>query len=276
MVAVTNEDARFIVGKKGTCKRKVELAAGVTVDVDDKNLVVRVYGRPENRRRAVKYIRLLKGQRVKRVDVDLAQDDDGDLTVVDVPREAIGFVTGQQGKNLRNIEAEWNTLMFFLQGQDGTWGSEGSEGKLAVFGDLRGRTGAQLHVMSCIEQKLHSRVTEGIRETVCADEWGTDVVDIRDDFKYALGHKGTTRKKLARAAGCILQYIGTYAFIAGTRAERRRGRDYLGWLCRQAHGPVTVPDADRRDDVDTLRVPKMCVGYITGESGQCTERRYGY
>ena len=49
----------------------------------------------------------------------------------------------------------------------------------------------------------------------------------------ALGARGSTRKKLAAAAGCILEYIGQVAVIAGHKRERRQGRDYLEWLLKQ-------------------------------------------
>ena len=57
-----------------------------------------------------------------------------------------------------------------------------------------------------------------------------------DDYSYALGKGGATRKKLARASGAILEYIGKFAFIAGDRKERERGRQYLKWLCSQRSG----------------------------------------
>ena len=35
--------------------------------------------------------------------------DDGDLTMLVVPQEAVGFVTGRAGNFLRTIEEEWGT-----------------------------------------------------------------------------------------------------------------------------------------------------------------------
>lgn len=51
-------------------------------------------------------------QRVGPVTIDDATEDD-DLTVIHVPTEAVGFVTGSQGNFLRQVEEEWGTLMFF-------------------------------------------------------------------------------------------------------------------------------------------------------------------
>ena len=51
-------------------------------------------------------------QRVGPVTIDDNNMDD-DLTVIQVPSEAVGFVTGSQGNFLRQVEEEWGTLMFF-------------------------------------------------------------------------------------------------------------------------------------------------------------------
>ena len=51
-------------------------------------------------------------QRVGPVTIDDNFEDD-DLTVIQVPSEAVGFVTGSQGNFLRQVEEEWGTLMFF-------------------------------------------------------------------------------------------------------------------------------------------------------------------
>jgi hypothetical protein len=58
----------------------------------------------------------------------------------------------------------------------------------------------------------------------------------------------STRKKLAAAAGCIMEYIGQVAVIAGGARERKQGRDYLEWLLKQRQGQLYV-DVKGRDDV---------------------------
>ena len=87
-----------------------------------------------------------------------------------------------------------------------------------------------------------------------------------DEFSYALGARGSTRKKLAAAAGCIMEYIGTVAFIAGNARERRQGREYLEWLMTQREGKLYV-DVSDRDDVTIVECPKAHVGYVTGHKG---------
>lgn len=63
---------------------------------------------PSSRR----YVECVMAQRVGPVHIEETQEDD-DLTVIQVPTEAVGFVTGSQGNFLRQVEEEWGTLMFF-------------------------------------------------------------------------------------------------------------------------------------------------------------------
>ena len=80
-----------------------------------------------------------------------------------------------------------------------------------------------------------------------------------DEFSYALGAMGSTRKKLARAADCIMEYVGGVAIVAGFKSERRRAKDYLSWLLQQRRGVVSVDTRDR-DDVTVVEVPRDSVG----------------
>jgi hypothetical protein len=50
------------------------------------------------------------------------------------------------------------------------------------------------------------------------------------------GKGGLTRRKIARAAHCVIQYVGSVAFIAGRKEERGRARDYLDVSARAAGG----------------------------------------
>ena len=73
-----------------------------------------------------------------------------------------------------------------------------------------------------------------------------------------------TRKKLARSSGCIVEYVGYTVFMSGSKAERDRAQEYLGWLFEQLKGPVYVDGWEERDDVTMVDVPRDCVGYVTG------------
>jgi hypothetical protein len=68
---------------------------------------------------------------------------------------------------------------------------------------------------------------------------------------------GSTRRKLARAAHCIVQYVGLVAFLAGSRAERGRAKEYLRILLAQRKGDVHVENAETREDCDVVEVPQV-------------------
>merc|ERR1711972_1067774 len=79
--------------------------------------------------------------------------NDDDLTMLMIPQEAVGFVTGRAGNFLRTIEEEWCTLMFFCE-IDGSKGRGKDFEKLAIFGGVRARRGAELKVLSAVETKV--------------------------------------------------------------------------------------------------------------------------
>eukprot|EP00966_Prymnesium_polylepis_P033688 782911-Prymnesium_polylepis.1 len=78
---------------------------------------------------------------------------------------------------------------------------------------------------------------------------------------------GTTRRKLARASGAIMEYVGQIAFICGSFEERTRARTYLKWLLKQRNGSVFVEDLRERTDVTIVPVPSEAIGYVTGNRG---------
>merc|ERR1719281_2277400 len=199
------------------------------------------------------------------------KDDDNDLTQLNVPQEAVGFVTGRAGNFLRSIEEEWTVLMFFCEVEAGSRRSKEFE-KLAIFGSIKGRRGAELKVLSAVETKVQG-FYKTIKEIVLErdrgkDEtgtWGTDSMTFQDDeLSYALGKQGGTRKKIERASEAIVQYVGHTALFSGTKAERRRAKEYMRWLFEQLEGPVYVDGWQDRDDCQVVDIPADCIGYITG------------
>lgn len=100
------------------------------------------------------------------------------------------------------------------------------------------------------------------------DGWGVDVFPLStDEFSYALGQRGETRKKLARAADCIMEYVGFVAVMGGFKDERSRAKDYLEWLLKQRKGALTV-ETRGRDDLTIVEVPRGSVGFVTGHKGE--------
>merc|ERR1719313_3216285 len=158
-----------------------------------------------------------------------SEDDDDDLTCLSVPQEAVGFVTGRAGNFLRTIEEEWCVLMFFCEVDGRGGGRQKDYEKLAIFGDVRGRRGAELKVLSAVETKVPGYFAKIKDEVIDRDRgkdksgsWGTDTMTFQDDeLSYALGKQGGTRKKLERSSQSIVQYVGHVALFSGTRVERR-------------------------------------------------------
>lgn len=264
-MTITEDDAAFIMGPTGKTKRKIMLVSGANLDLQNRNL--EITGTPEERERAKKYVRLVMAQRLGPVRLE-DPTQHNDLTIIEVPAEAVSFVTGKQGSFLRLVEEEFSTLLFFLDFNKSS--KRDQLERLAIFGGLRERRGAELKVMAAIEMKKPGYFTDRDKNLPMQDPsegFATDRMPIEeDDYSYALGKGGATRKKIARASNCVIEYIGRLAYMSGYKKERLRGREYLIWLFRQRVGPVEVEYANR-EDVTVLQVPKDCVGFVTGHKG---------
>merc|ERR1719214_236064 len=136
--------------------------------------------------------------------------------------------------------------MFFSDFAGGKGGSSerGKKERLLIFGSERNRKGAELKVLSAVETKNPGLVSREMKEKISDSKgFGVDMFYLRDDdVAYALGKGGQTRMKLAVSSGCILQYVGNYACMAGT-------------------------GTDRRDDCTEVHVPNNVKGWVTGNRG---------
>jgi len=263
VVSITDEDAAFLMGPGGKTKKKIAAVSGAAMDLKANRL--EIVGTNEERARARKYVKLVMAQRVGPVRLDDIEQH-ADLSIVEVPAEAVSFVTGKQGAFLRFVEEDFGTLLFFIDFSKAN--KRDQLERLAIFGPLRQRRGAELKVMAAIEMKQPGYFTDPQQPMEDPSEgFATDRIAIaEDDYSYALGKGGTTRKKIARASGCVIEYVGRLAYLSGLKRERMRAREYLGWLFRQRVGPVEV-DYACREDVTVLQVPKDCVGFVTGFKG---------
>merc|ERR1712187_464040 len=81
------------------------------------------------------------------------------------------------------------------------------------------------------------------------------------------GKEAATQKKLEKAAGAVLQFVGNVAFIAGTLKERKRCKEFINWLLQQRRGSVTIADISQRDDATEIHIPENCKGWVTGNRG---------
>lgn len=60
----------------------------------------------------------------------------------------------------------------------------------------------------------------------------------------------------------------------GYLPNRRRGGEYLGWLCDQVGnktGRISI-DATSREDVTLVPVPRECIGYVMGDKRKTLSR----
>eukprot|EP00931_Biecheleriopsis_adriatica_P086504 TRINITY_DN61167_c0_g1_i1.p1 TRINITY_DN61167_c0_g1~~TRINITY_DN61167_c0_g1_i1.p1 ORF type:complete len:682 (-),score=120.89 TRINITY_DN61167_c0_g1_i1:29-2050(-) len=256
----------YALGKQGGTRKKLERSSGAIVQYV--GMIAVVSGTKSERCRVREYMKWLFQQLEGPVYV-AGWEDREDCTVVDIPSDCIGYITGNRRATLGLMEEEWGTLMFFMSEDGGRGGRGGGTERLAIFGPVRPRRGSELKVMSGIETKSPGFFTRGIREKQ-SDRRGfdTDRMIFRDDeLSYALGKDGATRKKLELASGAILQYVGHVAYIGGTLKERRRCRDFVGWLLQQRRGTVTVSDLSKRTDVTEVKIPDNCKGWVTGNRG---------
>lgn len=288
-IQLENDDIAFVLGKRGHTKSKLARVSGARLDIDEVNMRLTIEGDEVVRGRALEYIDMVLGQRKGAVKVDTSHKRD-DLTVLHVPEDCVGYVTGKAGTALRNLEEEWGTLMFFANSQTDAEGNplaHGSSSKvqsetgettetLVIFGPRKGRVGASLKVMSSVE---HKKPGYFVQDERFVGDLSADLEDPEGfyldqqilqeiDFRYALGEKGNTRKKLAKASGCILEYVGLAAVMVGSKQERSRASDYLGWLLLQRKAGNIAVDVNGRDDVRVLELESKYVGWVTGAKGK--------
>ena len=79
--------------------------------------------------------------------------------------------------------------------------------------------------MQAIEKKIpQTFVSKGgvpVVPPTATDEWGTECRYLKgSEYAYALGRGGLTRKKLAKASGCILEYVGQVRELQALRPVR--------------------------------------------------------
>lgn len=257
------EEVAYVFGRMGACKDKLARVSGTYMELSGSAL--NISGDKEGIERAKKYVKILLAQRHGLVNVDMDAHKD-DLTLVLVPSNCKGFITGRRGATLRDIERECATLMTFCKDESN------NREPLAIFGTRRGRLQAQLKVMSILEgkeegwfvkDKEHPEVHLCDRDSEDGD-WGVTWMELDNEMLgYALGKGGETRLKLQIASGCIIQYIGDWAAFGGRKADQERGKTYVSWLLDQRKKDFEV-DLSGRDDVTCIWVPEPSVSYVTG------------
>ncbi|CAK0835864.1 unnamed protein product [Prorocentrum cordatum] len=263
-----DDELSYALGKQGGTRKKLARSSGAIVQYVGHTALFS--GAKKERRKGKEYIKWLFLQLEGPVYVDNWEDRD-DCTVLDIPSDCIGYITGARRATLGSLEEEWGVLMFFMSknGDKGSGKRGGGSEMLIICGPERGRRGAELKVMSGIENKNPGHFTRGIREKT-SDRRGFDTdrfVFKDDELSYSLGKQGSTRKKLERASGAILEYVGHVAFVAGDMKQRKRCKEFINWLLAQRKGSVCIRDVSEREDATEIHIPENCKGWVTGNRG---------
>ncbi|KAH8086730.1 hypothetical protein JL720_7173 [Aureococcus anophagefferens] len=273
---VDKDDAAFILGRGGSTKRKIARVSGTEIELDEHTLQITLNGSAEQCARAKDYIDFVRQQRVGPVTINMDTPRD-DFSAYIVPGDCIGFVMGRNGQTLRSMEEEWGVLMFFAKTDDAQreGGRDGDE-SLCIFGPFARARGAEVKVMSavehkhpgyCVSSKGDLREHERVQGDTDVDGWGCDTYMLTgDNFSYALGAKGSTRRKLAAASGCIIEYVGKLACFASPGAELS-GAAPAG-APRAGTGQSVVDRPEDRSDCSIVKVPGSSIAFITGHRGE--------
>jgi hypothetical protein len=211
-----SDECSYALGKQGATRKKLEAASGAILQYVGNTICYA--GQKKERQKGKQYMKWLFKQLDGPVTVDTRDRDD--CTVVDVPQDTVGYITGARRAAMISMEAEWGVFMFFSdfksdrrEDRDGQKSKKTEE--LMIFGLERKRKGAELKVKSSIETKNPGFITRQLKEKIHDDKGlAVDTFYLRDeDVAYALGKGGSTRIKLQLSSGCILQYIGNYACL---------------------------------------------------------------
>jgi predicted RNA-binding protein Jag len=283
-VKIETEDCGFIMGRNGVTKNKIGAVSSTKISLDRDKLELEIVGpTDESVEEAKRYCRYVLIQRQGPVDVT-SEELKSNCTVVDVPSDCVGLVTGKAGNYMRSIESEWNVLMFFARVDGVKQFNVKPEAdkddflieKLCIFGNMRGRRGAELKMMSSVEMHWPGYFTNSLDPCLQSYDaeldFGTEIRQLgKAELGYAMGKKGTTRKKIAASSGAIVEYVHEVAFFAGTRSEIDRAKQYLQWLFDQMNAPLHISLKDR-DDWAIVPIPSDCIGFVTGRGRESLSR----
>uniref|UniRef100_A0A7S4Q631 K Homology domain-containing protein n=1 Tax=Alexandrium monilatum TaxID=311494 RepID=A0A7S4Q631_9DINO len=279
-------EAAFLTGKNhGMAVKNIARASNTEAKLSHNNRKLTITGSERDRARAKRYVGFVLAQMDRPVHLEDTDIDD-DCSMVQVPDVTVGYVTGANGAHLRRVEEEWGVVMMFAEYSGRLVSPATGSGPirrcetLAIFGPRRGRRGTQLTMMNVIEGKVPRHFSAKIRAIgdtyhvdEVSDEWGTSTLEVREEIMpYALGKNGGTRRKLMLASGCIVQYLGNYAVMSGTKEEQTRATEYLTWLLQTLDGPVHVENLETRSDVTVVDVPGRIVGFIKGTRRESLSR----
>jgi len=139
--------------------------------------------------------------------------------------------------------------------------------RLAIFGSLQNRCYAQLKFMAAVEQKRPGYYPKGVAKLCAApsEDWDVECLQLGQEFlPQCIGQKGAMRKKLCRAAGCVVEYLGTTAWICGPSRNRAFCRVLIEILRSSEKGNVKTVPEEASEYCETLQVPEGAMAFVTG------------
>lgn len=296
-IPIKQKDIGYIVGKQGVTKAKLMRVSGAFLDCNDEEMTV--VGTQTQVDRAKKYINYLCMQSQNRpITCTMENDGDGDLTILEIPKEAKNAVLGEKsGGLIRSLEDDWGVIAFFAENDS----EDGASHNLCLFGEHRGRRGAMLKCLSLTENVCPGHFQRNKEQIIHYDDkalgetWLTDELHFqKGEYNFALGTRGMTLRKLQASSGCIVQYFMSkrqaprrrgsadseekkeeeeeddgdngVALFCGHEDERERVKQYMSWMFEHLEGTPLEFDPASRDDVDVIEVPKMRLNFLTGKS----------
>lgn len=200
-IVISHDDARFLIGSRGSTKAKLAKVSGARLEVsavdpnaENGNQRLDIKGSAAARAKAKRYCEWVLRQRVGTIMVDTSTQSD-DVTIMDVPASCTAYVTGHAGSGLRRIEEENSSLMFFGKP---TTDPEDAPEKLMICGSRKARRGSELSVMSSVERRdPGTYVGEDGKLKVkfeqpgdgLNDGWGFDIFPFanEEEMKFAVG-----------------------------------------------------------------------------------------
>eukprot|EP00931_Biecheleriopsis_adriatica_P038245 TRINITY_DN21928_c0_g2_i1.p1 TRINITY_DN21928_c0_g2~~TRINITY_DN21928_c0_g2_i1.p1 ORF type:complete len:589 (-),score=87.86 TRINITY_DN21928_c0_g2_i1:17-1606(-) len=254
---LTDDDIRFLIGAGGRTSKALCTASDCIIQII--GTYVFVSGTREQRLRAEDYMGIVLCK-INPKDfvahaVALFDEDRPDRSLMYIPDQDIAYITGKGRETLAEMEDKFGVIMVFAQSINLTCNMPNAD-RLAIFGPLRGRTCAEIEVLSCVEKNNPGTSTPGLGDTTIADDvFAVDclVIEDKQNVAYITGQNSTTRSRLSRASGAHLQFVGNILHIAGSLEERTRAKDYVKFhLQLEKRSEQRHIDVSGRSDVTVL------------------------
>ncbi|KAJ1495971.1 hypothetical protein T484DRAFT_1924461 [Baffinella frigidus] len=153
-ISVEGGEVAYLLGRQGATKQRLANFSGARLEIDphaEGGGKITIIGGEEERRLARMCIEITLQQRNNgQVHVDLAAlEKRNDLSTVDVPQAAVGFVLGARGATLREFETRFRTFMFFDNET-----IHGDKKRLYILGQQEAREKGLREVEHAIEIKM--------------------------------------------------------------------------------------------------------------------------